>query len=54
MPTLLYLRRDLVTRELGQLITEHRIASIARALVLIKADSKTPALQQEFFDQVLK
>jgi hypothetical protein len=36
------------------LITEHRIAPIARALALVKADAKTPALQQEFFDRVLK
>ena len=42
------------TRALGQLITEHRIASIARALARIKADTATPALQQEFFDRVLK
>lgn len=42
------------TRELGQVITEHRIASIVKALRTIKADTKTPALQQEFYDRVLK
>ena len=34
------------TRELGQLITEHRIASIVKALRTIKADTTAPALQQ--------
>ena len=42
------------TRELGQLITEHRIASIVKALRTIKADTVTPELQQEFFDRVGK
>ena len=42
------------TRELGQLITEHRIASIVKALRTIKSDTTTPALQREFFDRVLK
>jgi creatinine amidohydrolase len=42
------------TRELGQLITEHRIASIVKALRTVKADAVAPALQREFFDRVLK
>lgn len=42
------------SRELGQLITEYRIASLARALRAVKADTKTPELQKEFFDRVKK
>lgn len=42
------------TRELGQLITDHRIASIIKVLRAIKADTVTPTLQQEFFDRVGK
>lgn len=42
------------TREFGQVLTENRVASIVKALRTIKADTKTPALQQEFFDRVLK
>jgi creatinine amidohydrolase len=42
------------TKELGQLLTENKIASIVKALKTIKADTKTPVLQQEFFDRVLK
>jgi creatinine amidohydrolase len=42
------------TRELGQLLTEHRIASIVRAIRTVKADDRGVALQQEFFDRVLK
>src|SRR5690349_2734858 len=40
------------SRELGQVITEYRIASLARALRAVKADTKTPELQKEFFDRV--
>jgi creatinine amidohydrolase len=42
------------TRELGQLLTEGRVASIVKALRTVKADDRGPALQQEFFDRVLK
>ena len=42
------------TKELGQVLTDARVASIVKALKTIKADTKTPALQQEFFDRVLK
>jgi creatinine amidohydrolase len=40
------------TRELGQVITEYRIASLAKALRAVKADTRTPELQKEFFDRV--
>ena len=40
------------SRELGQVITEYRIASMARALRTVKADTKTLELQKEFFDRV--
>jgi len=42
------------THELGELLTEARIASIVKALRTVKADDRGPALQQEFFDRVLK
>jgi creatinine amidohydrolase len=45
---------SVATKELGQLVTEQRIASIVKALKTIKADTKTPTLQKEYFDKVLK
>ncbi len=42
------------TNELGRVITEFRIASIAKALKAIKADSRTLELQNEFFESVDK
>jgi creatinine amidohydrolase len=45
---------DKATRELGQLLTESRIENLARALRAIKADTKAPELQKEFFDRVNK
>ena len=42
------------TRELGELLTEHRIAAIVRAIRTVKADERGPALQREFFDRVLR
>jgi creatinine amidohydrolase len=42
------------TRELGQLLTEHTIESLVRALKAIKADTRTLELQNEFFDRVKK
>jgi creatinine amidohydrolase len=45
---------DKATRELGELLTEHRIESLARALRAIKADTQALALQKEFFDRVGK
>lgn len=43
---------DKATRELGELLTEHRIESLVRALHAIKADNKALELQEEFFDRV--
>ena len=40
------------TRELGALLTEHRVESLVRALKAIKADTKALELQEEFFDRV--
>ncbi len=40
------------TRELGQLVTEHYIESLVKALRAIKADKKTLELQNEFFNRV--
>ncbi|HEV2764710.1 MAG TPA: creatininase family protein [Pyrinomonadaceae bacterium] len=42
------------TRELGQAITEHRVAALVKALRAVKADDKTPALQKEYFDKIKK
>jgi creatinine amidohydrolase len=44
---------DKATRELGELFTEERIESLARALRAVKADSRALELQREFFDRVL-
>lgn len=43
---------DKATRELGELLTEHRIESLVGALRAIKADNKALELQEEFFDRV--
>jgi creatinine amidohydrolase len=40
------------TAELGKLLTEHTIDQLVNALKLIKADTKTLELQNEFFDKV--
>jgi creatinine amidohydrolase len=42
------------TRELGQVITDHRLNALVKALRVVKADDKTPAVQKEYFDRVLK
>jgi creatinine amidohydrolase len=42
------------TQELGELLTEHRIASIVRAIRTIKTDERGLALQREFFDRVVR
>ncbi|HET6963010.1 MAG TPA: creatininase family protein, partial [Terriglobia bacterium] len=42
------------TRELGQALTEHRVAALVKALRVVKADTKTLQLQNEFFDRVKK
>src|SRR6267143_566371 len=45
---------DKATKALGELLTEHSIESLLRALRVVKADRKTKVLQNEFFDRVLK
>jgi creatinine amidohydrolase len=40
------------TRELGQLVNEHYIETLVKALKAIKADKKTLELQNEFFNRV--
>ncbi len=45
---------SVASRELGQLLTEQRLASIAKALKAVKNDTAAPALQQQFFDRVVK
>jgi creatinine amidohydrolase len=40
------------TRELGEALEEHRIARLAAVLKIIKADTQTLAVQDEFFDRV--
>ena len=42
------------TRELGQAITEHRVGALVKALRVVKADDKTPAIQKEYFDRIKK
>jgi creatinine amidohydrolase len=45
---------DKATRQLGELVTEHTITSLARALKAVKADTQTLKLQEEYFDRVKK
>jgi creatinine amidohydrolase len=45
---------SVASRELGQLLTEQRLASIAKALKAVKNDTAAPALQQQFFERVVK
>jgi creatinine amidohydrolase len=45
---------DKGTRQFGELVTEGRLESLARALRAVKADTSAPALQKEFFERVLK
>ncbi|SDW40571.1 creatinine amidohydrolase [Hydrobacter penzbergensis] len=42
------------TRQLGELVTEHTITSLVRALKAVKADTQTLKLQEEYFDRVKK
>ncbi|MEP7341243.1 MAG: hypothetical protein ABI977_26170 [Acidobacteriota bacterium] len=42
------------TRELGQVVTDQKIETLAKALRTVKADTKTLELQKEFFDRVKK
>jgi creatinine amidohydrolase len=43
---------DKATRELGELLTEQRVETLAAALRAVKADQKALELQREFFDRV--
>jgi creatinine amidohydrolase len=43
---------DKATRELGEALTEYRLARLAEVLKIIKADRQTLAVQDEFFDRV--
>jgi creatinine amidohydrolase len=45
---------SVASRELGQALTEQRLASLAKVLKAVKNDTATPALQQQFFDHVVK
>ena len=40
------------TKEFGKFITDHEIASFVKALKVVKADTKTLQLQNEFYDRV--
>jgi creatinine amidohydrolase len=42
------------TPELGQAITEHRVAALVKALRAVKADDQTPRIQKEYFDRLKK
>jgi creatinine amidohydrolase len=42
------------TRELGELMTEHQIASIVRAIRTVKSDDRGLELQAEFFERVVR
>ncbi len=42
------------TAELGRVVTEHTISQLITALKNVKADTKTLALQKEFFDRMKK
>jgi len=42
------------TKELGQLLTEHTLETLERALKAVKADTKTLELQKEYFDRFKK
>lgn len=42
------------SRELGQALTEHRVATLVKALRVVKTDDKTLRIQGEFFDRIKK
>lgn len=42
------------SRELGQALTEHRVATLVKALRVVKTDDKTLKIQGEFFDRIKK
>ncbi|MDP9048668.1 MAG: creatininase family protein, partial [Bacteroidota bacterium] len=43
---------DKATTEFGKFISDHEIASFIKALKIVKADTKTIQLQNEFYDRV--
>lgn len=43
---------DKATKKLGKFITEHKVASIAKAIKAVKTDTLTIELQNKFFDEV--
>ncbi|HEX9614407.1 MAG TPA: creatininase family protein [Bacteroidota bacterium] len=45
---------SMASAELGRIMTEYRIESLKKALRRVKEDSRTPAVQQEFFGRVLR
>ncbi|MCM4157990.1 creatininase family protein [Gramella sp. AN32] len=47
-------RGETGTAELGKLITDHQVSSIAKALKSIKEDTETLNLQNQYFDDVRK
>src|SRR5699024_9960642 len=40
------------TKELGRLLHEHQVNELVKAIKAVKEDTKTPAIQQKFFDRV--
>ncbi|MCM3872754.1 MAG: creatininase family protein [Pyrinomonadaceae bacterium] len=42
------------TKELGWAITDYELGALVKALRVVKTDDKTPAIQKEYFDRVLK
>ncbi|HEX6626263.1 MAG TPA: creatininase family protein [Pyrinomonadaceae bacterium] len=42
------------SRELGQALTEHRVATLVKALRVVKTDDKSLKIQSEFFDRIKK
>lgn len=45
---------DKATKELGKLLTDHKIETLVKALKAVKADTLTLKLQNEFFEEVDK
>jgi creatinine amidohydrolase len=45
---------SVATAELGELIVRHRVDSLTEAIRAVKEDTKAPALQNEFYDRVVR
>src|SRR5699024_8355874 len=43
---------SVASAELGKLIFEHRVEALAEAIRAVKNDTKTPAVQKEYFERV--